>query len=822
MEALRAAVASGADAVYLGGGDFNARRSAANFSAAELADAVLFAHRHGVRVYVTVNTLILQSEVSALADFLATVHASGADALIVQDPGVALLARELSPGMEIHASTQMTIHSTAQAAFWRRAGFDRIVLARELSLAEIGKIRAEAAIPVEVFAHGALCISYSGQCLFSSLIGGRSGNRGVCAQPCRLPYQLVGPDRQPLPTDEGVHLLSTRDLNLSDCLPDLVQAGVDGLKIEGRLRRPAYVATVTRIYRQLLDRLPQGVGPVEPEMARELTQVFNRDFTTGYLYGRPGSNLMSRQRPNNRGLPVGRIVNYDREHSLARVRLTAPLAKGDALAVWVSRGGRVTIQVEEIMIGERLVTEAFADSEVQLAVPAPVQSGDRVFKTLDAALMARADFPAMADEIPLSMTVDLIQDQPVRLTVTDPQGHTGTAVSAVAAVPAINQPLTDDVLRRQLGRLGNTVYRLASLDIRGPLNLMVPVSQLNILRRTALSDLERRAWGTRPPIDGGNVLARLLSERGPKSGPKVRWPALAVAVTGVPALEAALEAGASMVYLSDELGGRLLSPQILRQARDLSHRHGATVVPATPLIAHDAEYPRLREVFAACRELGLDTVLAGNTGSLALAKEYGLKVWGDFTLPAFNSLSLDFWQKSGVGGMTLSPELNLGQVRELVGLSPLPLEGLVHGALPLMVSAHCPLGTADGAKGYPPRRVSPDCSGRCRAGRWWLKDRKDELFEMVADRMCRMHLFNGRDLSMYSHLMELAAVPLRLWRIEARSRDSGYVATVTAIYRSALDRLMADRDPVEPRDQAVLAGLSPAGLTGAHYYRGVR
>ena len=815
MEALRAAVHNGADAVYLGARDFNARRSAANFSTAEMAAAVLFAHRHGVRVYVTVNILVVQAELAALAAFLQEVYASGADAVIVQDPATAVLVRELFPGLEMHASTQMTVHATAAAAFWRRAGFDRIVLARELSLTEIAQIRADAGIPVEVFAHGALCIGYSGQCLFSSLIGGRSGNRGMCAQPCRLPYELVGPDRESLPSG-GPHLLSTRDLNASECLPDLARAGVEALKIEGRLRRPAYVATVTRIYRRLLDQLAAtGDAAVEPEPARELAQVFNRGFTTGYLYGRPGPDLMSWQRPNNRGLPVGRVVRFDRERGVARLHLTEPLARGDALAVWVSRGGRVTAPVEGMLLAGRPAQAAPAGAEVELPVPAPVRAGDRVFKTRDAALAARAAVPAGEEEIPLAMTVELAPGEPMRLTVTDPEGNRATAASEVAAVRAVTQPLTEEVLRRQLGRLGNTVYRLASLEVRGPLDLMVPVSQLNALRRAALRELDHRAWGRRTPVAYEAGLARLLAGHGRRDGGSNGLPALAVDVTGIEALRAACAAGASLVYLSDELGGPPLTAGDWREARDLCYRHGAKLVPATPVIAHNSEYPALRRLFAQVRELGLDTILAGNAGPLALAGEFGLKVWGDFTLPAFNSLALDFWLESGAAGMTLSPELTLGQVKELSRLSPLPLEGLVHGVLPLMVSAHCPLGAAHGGKSR------ADCPGPCRNGRWRLRDRKGELFDLAPDRMCRLHLFNGRDLSMHSHLTELLPARLRLWRIEARARDARYTAAVTAVYRAALDRLAAGEDPVRPRDQAVLAGLSPAGLTGAHYFRGV-
>jgi len=288
-----------------------------------------------------------------------------------------------------------------------------------------------------------LCISYSGQCLFSSLIGGRSGNRGMCAQPCRLPYELVGPDGNPMPVS-GPHLLSTRDLNLSGALADLAMAGVDALKIEGRLRRPAYVATVVRVYRNLLDRLQQGKTGVPPDAAGELAQVFNRDFTTGYVYGNPGPALMSPQRPNNRGVSAGRVVRYQKGR--ATLQLTLDVRRGDALAIWVSRGGRVAVTVGDMFVEGRPVEYAPASSEVELAVPAPVRPGDRVFKTLDAALAAKSRPADGEEEIPVVMKVELAPGEPVRLTVIAPGGHFGTAESdtparaAAAAPPGPTRP----------------------------------------------------------------------------------------------------------------------------------------------------------------------------------------------------------------------------------------------------------------------------------------------------------------------------------------------------------------------------------------------
>ncbi|MEW5897967.1 MAG: peptidase U32 family protein, partial [Bacillota bacterium] len=342
-EALVAAVQNGADAVYLGGRSFNARQSAANFDDAELARAIEYAHVRGVKVYVTVNTLVAEEELEQAARFLFFLARAGADAAILQDLGLAALAREVVPELPLHASTQMTVHNSPAVAHLRRLGFQRVILARELHLAEVQRIKEETGAGVEVFIHGALCVCYSGQCLFSSLVGGRSGNRGRCAQPCRLPYTLVDGHGRPLadPGRVGEYLLSPRDLNVSRHLPALIQAGVDAFKIEGRLKRPEYVATVVRVYRQLLDRAA-ALGPekffVAPEEAKDLAQIFNREFTAGYLFGRQGKLLMSFRRPNNRGVFLGRVRR--RENGWLQVVLEDGLNVGDGLEVWVTEGGR--------------------------------------------------------------------------------------------------------------------------------------------------------------------------------------------------------------------------------------------------------------------------------------------------------------------------------------------------------------------------------------------------------------------------------------------------------------------------------------------------
>ncbi len=345
-EAFRAAVAAGADAVYLSGKRFGARKYAPNFSEDEIQDAVRHAHAHGIRVYVTVNTLIHDRELAEVMEYLLWLYSIGTDAVLVQDEGLAALARKVVPALPLHASTQMTIHHAGGVRRAAEQGFSRVVLARELSLAEVSHIADEtqgSGVGLEVFAHGALCYSYSGQCLLSSLIGGRSGNRGMCAQPCRKPYALVTGGTDPYGRPLGLtevparehYLLSPKDLCTFRHLPELVRSPVTSLKIEGRMKSPEYVATVVMAYRKALDAIAAGTDPDSPEAYRDLLLAFNRGFTRGYLFGDHYDTLMGREAPSNRGLRIGTVTRFDRKTSCITVRCEGPVlpAPGDGLLI---------------------------------------------------------------------------------------------------------------------------------------------------------------------------------------------------------------------------------------------------------------------------------------------------------------------------------------------------------------------------------------------------------------------------------------------------------------------------------------------------------
>ncbi|MGI9950990.1 U32 family peptidase [Moorellaceae bacterium AZ2] len=829
-EALRAAVANGADAVYLGGQQFNARQFAENFTLQGIQEAVAYAHERGVKVYVTVNTLLKNEELEPALRYLYALGESRVDGVIVQDLGLAWAARRLLPKLTLIGSTQMTVTDSAGAKLLEEMGFKRVVLARELSLEDIARIRQECRIELEVFVHGALCYSYSGQCLFSSMVGGRSGNRGRCAQPCRLAYTLV--EESGREVEQGPeHLLSTRDLYTLELVPRLIEAGVNAFKIEGRMRRPEYVAVVTRAYRRAIDRFLENPGEftVDPEEARDIAQIFNRDFTTGYLLGDPGSELMSYGRPSNRGIYLGRILAREKG-GFYRVKLEVPLKRGDGVEVWVRRGGHPGLVIGEMRMAGRPVDEAPAGSVVSLALPPAARPGDRLFKTSDAELLSRVrrSYTSSREErkIPVTMEVWVAPGEPLRLRVTDPQGREGEAVAPVPSEPAHKHPLTEEVLRTQLDRLGNTPYELKELKVYIQGEPMTPLSVINQVRREAVAALAARRVASWPlPVPSWQEFKEALADvaagetrTGARSAgfTKGGLPRLAVAVGDLEGARAAAEAGANRVYLSGEVwqGDEAPHPGDLAQlVKDLA-RQGTELLPALPRLWHEVEGTRVRHKLEKLLEAGAQQFLVANLGGLWLLQQFGVSGWGDYHLSVFNNFSVRALRLLGLAGVTLSPELNLEEIK---GISPLlSLEAIVHGSLPLMISAHCVLGARLGGK-----KPGMRCSAPCRRRTFGLKDRLGLVFPITTDANCRFYLYNPKTLDFLEHMGLLQDAGLSFVRLELRNKKAPYIRRVTALYHQALVCLAKGEKEALPALAGELVELTGEHITRGHYFRGV-
>ena len=815
-EALVAAVENGANAIYLAGNAFGARAYASNFDREALREAIHFAHLRKVAIHVTVNTIVADEEMGPLRDYLRFLYEAGADAVLVQDLGVARVAHETVPDLPLHASTQMSVSSLEGVRALAELGFTRVVLARELSLKEIRHICAHAPVEIETFMHGALCVCYSGQCLMSSMIGGRSGNRGRCAQPCRLPYTLVDEKGQDVLGDKaGSYLLSPRDLSTIDVIPDLIEAGVSSLKIEGRMKRPEYVATVVRTYREAIDTYYAGKGYVVTQEERDdLAQIFNRDFTTAYLEGRPGKAMMSDRRPNNRGLLIGRVTAYDWDARIVTVKLSGRLGLGDQVDFWVKVGGRVTATISSLRDAEgREVEEGQAGDTVSFAIPSAVRDHDRVFKVYDARLMERAKETyasgAPVRRIPVAIAVRAAIGEPLTVTLCDAEGHRGEGRTDFIGESARKRPLSEEIIRKQVSRLGTSVYEMKSLhcDIAG--EVMVPMSEINEARRKAvealdalrLKEIEAREHRPEPK----------LTDRIARPTPKKAD--FLVAVDTLGKAEAALAAGADGILFGGEsYEHRVIAPEEYERAWQMAREAGARIDFNTPRIVHDGQQKHAERLLAAFAAFPPDAVHVHNIAMLALVRRLtDFAIHADYSLISYNKQTLAFLKDYGASGATLSPELTAKEIRQLAKESPLPLTCIVHGRLELMVSNYCVTGSFLGGCGEGP------CTQPCTRGHFALKDRKDALFPLAMDQFCHMHVLNSKVLSMMPHAMKFRAAGIETMQIEAKAMGEKEIAAIVKAYRKA----MAFPEELAEAQLSWIHEQEGKDITRGHYFRGV-
>jgi putative protease len=832
MEAFVAAVENGADAVYIGARAFSARGYASNFSEKELEEAIDYAHLRGVKVYVTVNTLLKEEEVEDALKLLSYLREIGTDAVIVQDLGLISLAGKYLPDLPLHASTQMTLHNSEGIEFVKKLGIERTVLSRESSLEEIRRIKEKTGTEIEVFIHGALCISYSGQCLLSSLIGGRSGNRGFCAQPCRKRYRLYC-EGKPIKTT-GSYLLSPKDLNTAAGLGALIEAGIESFKIEGRMKRPEYVAGVVRIYRRLIDRYIENPAEyfVSEEEQEILTQLFNRGFTQGYFFENPRWELMSRENPHNRGVPAGTVTGYSRHTNRIRVKLSRPLRLGDGIMVENAETrpedkGKIIFSMYS---GKSPVYSAGAGDIVEIPFDSRVPVGSTVYRTHDKKLMdslkKESESGNLRPKIPVFIKADIAPGKPVRFEVKDRDSNTITIESEYMVEKAEKQPTSKDRIEKQLSKLGNTLFEASELQVSVKGDVFIPVGQLNELRTKAIEQLEKlriSRW-KRKPIDTLQFFeseekadldaGKLVKENIPT------LPMLSVSVYSLEGLKAALAGGADQVYFGEGLfrrpqtaGQKESSAQeldsVFENAVSETQNAGKKIYFITPKVVKDSEMRYVERTFSRVRELGADGVVVSNLGTLNLAKAGKIPFIADSPLNIFNSHTLALMLQEGAQMAVISPELTVEELKNIVSYEP--AECIVHGRLELMESEHCLIGgLLGGDKGL--------CNAPCRSGKFALIDEKNYEFPLLMDYECRMHLLNSRSLCMLEYIPEILESGVSSLRIETLGMENpDEIRRVTRAYRNAIDAYIDTGN--HGKENCEKLGK---GFTTGHYFRGVQ
>lgn len=816
-ESLKAAVANGADAVYLAGNMYGARANAGNFDESELRSAVKLCRKNGVRVYVTMNTLVADTEMADALDYVKFLYDLGIDGLIVQDIGLAGAIKKLLPALALHGSTQMTIHNVRGARWAYEFGLKRVILNREITLEEIRRIRQEVPeLELEVFCHGALCICYSGQCLMSSLIGGRSGNRGQCAQPCRLPYEMIdgfGNEKTKKPS----HLLSPRDLNTLEELQELIDAGVSSLKIEGRMRRPEYVATVGRVYRNAMDRLSQGKAAVEGDDRVIVEQVFNRKFTSGYLHGNPGIGLMSHEKPNNRGLFLGRVSRVN--DKIVTVALDNDLSINDGIEIWVKVGGRLGSTITDLRVNGKNVLTAKKGETCEILLPGRIRVGDRVFKTYDSKMMEAAmnSYEDLDGNIPLDFYVEAKKGKNLLVTAKDDFGHEAQVISPFVVEEAKNRPTDEEAVKKQMNRLGGSGYVLRELKTELEGSVMLPASILNQIRRDITEEFDRKIFDIYPKVknyhyqEQKKAVLDINDERR-----KNNVPLLTVKVSDIYQARYALDGGADRVYWAAHFGFSFPDENIKGEWKEMTERYDGKLVYALPQITQDQNNAVLYRQIEDALACGFHDFLVGQAADITLKAKYPeiRNIYADFSANTFNRYTAAELVQMGFAGVTASMEMTKEQL-ERFAKGAGQREVIVHGAMHMMISRHCFIGAMEGKQ-----KDRVPCGFQCRGCRYALVDRMGMEFPLIGDLYHNAHIFNCRELCLLDELNQLKGYSS--WRIEGQFLDIGSLKEIVALYKTGREQVLSG---MEYQKELLLEELSKyptPGYTKGHFHRGVK
>ncbi|NCA10471.1 U32 family peptidase [bacterium] len=805
-DCVRAAIENGADAVYFGlDSGFNARARAANFALADLPGLMDMLHLRGLKGYATLNTLVFSDELAEFTQAVEAVAAAGVDAVLVQDVGAALRIREICPGLALHASTQMTLTSAETIALAERLGMERAVVAREISIDEIVAIRRQTTMPLEVFVHGALCVAYSGQCLTSESLGGRSANRGQCAQACRLPYDLVC-DGRDVDLGPQKYLLSPQDLAAYALVPDLIAAGVTSFKIEGRLKTPEYVANITQHYRRAIDAALAAQPVVfTPREVEEMELSFSRGFSPGWLKGCDHKMLVPATTSAKRGVRLGTVVAVQRHRVV--IELAGSVKRGDGVAFDCGAtsdeavGGRV---YEVFQVG-RSLTEPVAAGRVELAFAREafdigrLAPGQTVWKTDDPALTARLRRTFAGGELtrrqPLDLAVTAAVGRPVIVRTTLASGATCAVASVEPAVEAKKHPLTVDVLREQFGRLGGTPFQLRGLTAEIEGRPMLRLSALGKLRHALVAEVSRvaisqdvfgdrdgryTAIGTVAPRGASVSLAERRGPTGNRDGRPTANPGLTCLVRSLAQVQALLSLGERSFYAD------FADIRQYREAIALVRAAGGTLFPATPRI----QKPDELGIFALLSRQEPDGVLVRNYAGLTYFRDRGLQVVADFSLNVTNEFSAEFFLDAGAERVTASYDMNREQLLGLVAATdPGRLEVVIHQHMPMFHMEHCVFCAV-----LSPGTNKTNCGRPCDDHVVHLRDRIGVEHPLTADVGCRNTLYNAVPQSAAEAVPMLLAHGVRQMRIEFLAESAEEIGRVVRAYRSLLAGRLTGRE----------------------------
>ncbi|MDA0831728.1 MAG: DUF3656 domain-containing protein [Planctomycetota bacterium] len=782
-DCIRAAIENGADAVYFGlASGFNARARAANISIDDVDDVMRELHSRGVKGYVTLNTLIFSNELDELERHVRAIAQAGVDAVLVQDLGAARLIRAICPDLPIHASTQMSLTSAEGIAAVEELGIERVVLPRELSLDEIRKIGHASSVPLEAFVHGALCVAYSGQCLTSESLGGRSANRGQCAQACRMPYELIC-DGEDVDLGNQKYLLSPQDLAAYDLVPELIEAGVISFKIEGRLKTPEYVANITSHYRRAIDAaFEQRTVQFTDNDVREMELSFSRGFSHGWLEGCDHKMLVPAVSSAKRGIFLGTVESIRGKQ--ISITLAAPLSRGDGVVFEGDRfakeeqGGRVYEVSQrgkriDVPISSGVVELEFAHGAIDAA---KLRTGQSLWKTDDPQLTKRLrkTFTGSQSQrrVPVDIAVHAETGKSIVLSANTATGVTATVTSEQPLARAEKHPLTIEMLREQMSRLGKTAYELRDVTAEIIGAPMLPLSLLSQLRKELITQLDARSTEVSPRrIAEGSVLADFRKAI-PPSDETQSSPRLWVLCRKLSQLHAVLEAGVRQLYVDFQ------DIREYREAVQIAHTHAAEIFLATPRIQKPGE----RGIFLALAKHGADGILARNLGAVAYYASQDIRFVTDFSLNPTNELTVQYLRDRGAQRVTASYDMNRDQLIGVVNaVPPTWWEIVIHQHMPMFHMEHCVFCAV-----MSPGTNKTNCGRPCDVHEVKLRDQIGMEHPLTADVGCRNTLFNATPQSGAELVPTLLQHGIGDYRIELLHDEEREIPRVIDLYQSLL------------------------------------
>ena len=742
IESLHAAVQSGADAVYLGGSKFSARAYASNFDEETMKKAVDYCHIYGVKVYVTVNILLKEKELKEALEYVKYLYNIGVDALIIQDTGLFYLIKRYLPDFELHASTQMTVHNLQGAKLLQDIGYDRIVLSRELSMKEIKDISNNLKVETEIFVHGALCICYSGQCLMSSLIGGRSGNRGRCAQPCRLPYTLINKKTN---QNEKAYLLSPKDVCTIENVEDLILSGAYSFKIEGRMKRPEYVDGVVKNYREVIDSFYNGnIKNVDYKTkTKNLLKLFNREgFSKAYLYGNEGIDMISKNFPKNTGIYIGDVDNQ------SNIKLKEDLTLGDGIRI-KEKG----FTVSKIVKNNKEVETAYPGDLVKI-YPDIYKKGNKLYKTSDVKLLKESSksFEETYSK-KINIDVNIVFKKEMPITIYTHIGDELILVEGEVIQTALKKPLTVEKIKENIYKTGDTPFKIENINFEVYEEGFLPISKINEIRREFIYKIENFLLEKyRRSISNKEIN---LNDANKEYRCNEKIPENIVSINTKEQLKAVAENGMKDICINPFNKDNQLNIEDL-------NKEELNVYFKIPNIIKE-EYNYVKE-YLSTNLNNIEGIITANLGIINDFKDK-ITIIGDYKLNMFNSYSLEFF-KDIISMGCLSTELNKMEIKDILKNSKMTVQLLAYGRIEVMVSEYCPIGSAFSGK-----NKSKGCNNICEKGNFNLIDRKGEEFPIVTDKFCRSHILNTVPLNLMQYIKELEELGIHSFRIDFTDED---------------------------------------------------